>query len=155
MRDRYSIILAVLAAAFLLRVAGQALVAVGGVKFLPPMEQWYSGLIPYPVLLPVQLVILLTQAKISRDIARGAGFFAHCRPWGGKLLERFSIIYFAAMVLRYVATMYLYPERRWFSGTIPIFFHWVLAAYLFVLSRYQLSETCVAPADNNAAQGAN
>jgi hypothetical protein len=148
-RRRYAAALAALAAAFLLRVLGQALVAFGKVGFLPPMSQWYSGLVPYPVLLPIQVLILLVQGKISWDIHRGAGYFARCRPWGGRLLRRLSIVYFAAMVMRYLATMYLYPERRWFSGTIPIFFHWVLAAYLFVLARYQLSAACSPPAGNN------
>jgi hypothetical protein len=33
--------------------------------------------------------------------------------------------------------MALYPERRWLgTGTIPIVFHWVLAAYLFTLAHF-------------------
>ena len=41
------------------------------------------------------------------------------------------------MVLRYVLTMSLFPERRWLgSGTIPIVFHFVLATYLLVWSRH-------------------
>ena len=47
-----------------------------------------------------------------------------------------SYAYFAVMVLRYIVTMVVYPERRWLSGTIPILFHCVLAAYLFTLGRY-------------------
>jgi hypothetical protein len=43
------------------------------------------------------------------------------------------------MVLRYVLVMAYYPERRWFTGTIPIFFHWVLAGYCFVLGKYYSS----------------
>ncbi len=32
--------------------------------------------------------------------------------------------------------MVLHPERRWLgTGTIPIAFHWVLAAFLFRLGR--------------------
>jgi hypothetical protein len=134
----YSVVLGILAVAFLLRVVGQLLVALFEVSFLPPMAQWYSGLIPYPVLLPVQIVILLIQAKISRDIWRGVGFIADRRPTAGRFLCRFSYVYFLAMVVRYAVTMYLYPERRWFQGTIPIFFHWILAAYLFVFGRYHL-----------------
>ena len=37
------------------------------------MQQWYSGLIPYALLLPIQVVILLLQWKISADVSRGAG----------------------------------------------------------------------------------
>jgi len=138
MRRTYAVILGVLAFAFLLRVLGQLLVAFWQVSFLPPMEEWYSALLPYPILLPIQIVILIVQAKISFDIWRGSGFFARHRPRAGKLICWFSYVYFAAMVLRYVLTMGLYPETRWFTGTIPIFFHWVLAAYLFVLGRFQV-----------------
>jgi hypothetical protein len=40
------------------------------------------------------------------------------------------------MAGRYVLTMTMFPERRWFGGAIPIVFHWVLAAYVYLLSRY-------------------
>jgi hypothetical protein len=41
------------------------------------------------------------------------------------------------MLLRYAVTMAVHPERRWLgTGTIPIVFHWVLAAYLFTLGRF-------------------
>ena len=39
---------------FVLRVLGQMLVAFRRVSFLPPMEQWQSGLVPYHVLLAMQ-----------------------------------------------------------------------------------------------------
>src|SRR6266849_6829304 len=43
---------------FVLRVVGQMLVAFFRVSFLPPMGEWYSGLMSYPILLPVQWVII-------------------------------------------------------------------------------------------------
>jgi hypothetical protein len=138
MRRNYAVILGGLALAFLLRVLGQVLVAFFKVDFLPPMAEWQSGLLPYPVLLPIQVLILLVQVKVSWDIWRSSGFFARGRRRGGKVLCWISLVYFAAMLLRYVLTMSFYPERRWFGGTIPIFFHWVLAAYLLVLGRYQV-----------------
>src|SRR2546422_879323 len=48
-----------LLALFVLRVSGQALVAFLGVPWLPPMREWYSGLLAYPLLLPSQLLIIL------------------------------------------------------------------------------------------------
>jgi hypothetical protein len=138
LNNKYATILGVLALAFFLRVLGQFLVAFFRVDFLPPMDEWYSGLIPYPVLLPIQLAILAVQAKISWDLYRGSGVFAKRRPRAGTVLCWLSYLYFSVMVLRYIVTMYLYPERRCFGGAIPIFFHWVLAAYLFVLARFQV-----------------
>lgn len=136
MNTAYAAVLGALAFAFCLRVLGQVVVALFAVDFLPPMDEWYSGLIPYPVLLPIQILILVVQAMISRDIARGSGFFALPRPRTGMALRWFSYVYFAGMLLRYIVTMALYPERRWLTGTIPIFFHWVLAAYMFILGGY-------------------
>src|SRR5262245_15493014 len=40
------------------------------------------------------------------------------------------------MVIRYVIRMSLYPHERWAGGSIPIFFHWVLASFVIVLGRY-------------------
>lgn len=42
------------------------------------------------------------------------------------------------MLIRYVIRMLRRPDQRWFGGTIPIFFHIVIASYLFVFSIYQL-----------------
>ena len=44
---------------FLLRVLGQLEVVLIAPAWLPPMEQWYSGLLPYPLLLPAQILILM------------------------------------------------------------------------------------------------
>lgn len=129
--------LSVLAFLFFLRVLGQALVAFAGVTALPPMSEWYSGLLPYPVLLPAQIAILVLQAWVSLQFARGHGMLLTPRPRVGRVLIVLSVVYFAAMALRYAVTMTWYPERRWVgTGTIPIVFHWVLAAYIFTLGRH-------------------
>ena len=139
MRSASAGLLWLLVFAFFLRILGQALVAFLNVGFLPPMAEWYSGLMPYSALLPTQLLILAVQVKIGVDIQRGWGFFAGSHPKVGRFLCWFSYVYFASMVIRYVVTMGMYPERRWFHGTIPIFFHCVLAAYLYLLGQYYKS----------------
>ena len=121
---------------FCLRVLGQVLVAFWGVGFLPPMEEWYSGLIPYPILLPIQILIILLFAKVCLDFSRGRGFFVEPRRVFGRGVLYFGYVYLAGMVLRYVIRMSLYPEERWFGGTIPIFFHWVLAAFVILFGRF-------------------
>ena len=132
-------ILALLTFLFALRVLGQALVAFLSVGWLPSMEQWFSGLIPYPALLLIQFVMLVFMVKISTDIWRGAGFFARPRPRGSRFLINVSAVYAGAMALRYVLTMILRPEMRWFGATIPIVFHFVLAGFIYVLGRYHAS----------------
>ena len=126
-----------LAFLFFLRVVGQALVAFVGVTVLPPMSEWYSGLLPYRLLLPAQIAILTLQAWISLQLARGHGVLITPRPRVGRVLITLGVVYFLTMALRYAVTMTWYPERRWLgTGTIPSVFHWVLAAYLFTLGRH-------------------
>lgn len=121
---------------FCLRVLGQALVAFWGVKFLPPMEEWYSGLIPYRPLLALQALLIILYGKVCLDFSRGRGYFVSSRPAFGRGVLYFGYLYLAAMLLRYIIRMSLYPEERWFGGTIPIFFHWVLAAFIILFGRY-------------------
>jgi hypothetical protein len=128
--------LALLTAWFFLRVLGQALSVFLQVDWLPATEHWASGLIPYPILLTIQIVMLIVMVKISTDVWRAVGFFSQRRPSDARFLITFSVIYAGAMTLRYVLTMIYRPEMRWLGGTIPIFFHFVLAAFLFTWGRY-------------------
>jgi hypothetical protein len=51
------------------------------------MDAWFSGLLPYPVLLPIQIVIVPGQAVISRDVWRGSGCFVRRRPRARRRLQ--------------------------------------------------------------------
>jgi hypothetical protein len=129
--------LCVLSALFLLRVAGQVLVRLRRPRWLPPTDQW--NLSPYHLLLPAQLAILGLMAWTDTDFARGSGFWADPRPTLGTAVLWFALVYAAAMLVRYVVRMSRRPEQRWFGGTIPIVFHWVLAGYLFVFGSFHAS----------------
>lgn len=128
--------LALVTLLFALRVLGQALVAFLNVSWLPAMEHWHSGLIPYPTLLIVQLLMLILMIKITGEIWRGRGFFAEVRPHWADFLIKFSAAYVGIMVLRYILTMIERPDQRWLGPMIPIFFHFVLAGFVYVLGRY-------------------
>ena len=79
---------------FCLRVLGQVLVAFFGVTFLPPMEAWFSGLLPYPELLTSQILIILLYGKICLDFARGRGYFVTPRPrLGINLLKKLHLFF--------------------------------------------------------------
>jgi uncharacterized protein len=113
-----------LLALFVLRVTGQALVAFFGVGFLPPMQTWYSGLLPYEVLLPSQLLLIALMSKICLDFTRGRGmFFAPKRFFATGWLW-FGTLYLAAMIAR---ALFLWDRP------IPIVFHWVLAAFVITV----------------------
>lgn len=118
---------------FVLRVTGQALVAFFHVEFLPPMREWYSGLLAYEYLLPSQAVLIALMVKICVDFTRGVGIFVTPRRFFAVYGLYFGYLYLAVMVARYPIQMALHPESRWFGGTIPIFFHWVLAAFVILI----------------------
>ena len=124
----------ILLAAFASRVLGQVYVGLYAPDWLPTWEEWYSGLLPYPALLPVQILMLMAMAVVNTDYSRGCGRFIVESDTLRRGLRIVAAIYAAVMILRYGLTMILRPELRWFGGTIPIFFHWVLAGYIWTLT---------------------
>lgn len=135
-KNRLVVLLWVLLFLFVLRVLGQMLVATGWGWFLPPMHRWSSGLLTYRYLLPLQIVIIILYAKVCLSFTRGEGFMVVPRRKLGRALLVLGMVYFAGMIIRYAVTMALCPERRWTGGSIPIFFHLVLSAFILSLGRY-------------------
>ena len=111
------------------RVIGQLIVATRAPKWLPPMDEWQSGLLPYPVLLAAQTIVITLMMWISADFSRAAGFWVDPHPRLGLAALWWSYLYFGAMVARYGIRMVRRPEQRWFGGTIPIVFHMIVAAF--------------------------
>jgi hypothetical protein len=109
---------------FVMRVIGQALVAFLNVQFLPPMEAWYSGLMPYEYLLPSQILIIAVMAKACLDFTRQRGLFYEPRRVFAYEWLWFGYVYLAVMVAR---AIFLWDRP------IPIVFHWVLAAFVITV----------------------
>ena len=109
---RYSRVLLILLFLFCLRVIGQMLVAFLHVSFLPPMKEWFSGLLPYPELVVSQSLIILLFSKVYLDFHRGAGYFVKLSPRFSRNLMIFGCVYFSGMIVRYVLRMSLYPDQR-------------------------------------------
>jgi hypothetical protein len=124
---------------FLLRVLGQLIVVVARPAWLPPMAQWYSGLLPYRYLLPAQVLILALMATIATGVSVHRGPFAQPHRPVGLVLLGFSVVYAGSMVVRYILRMQRHPDQRWLGGTIPIIFHVVLATFLFIFAWWQLA----------------
>jgi uncharacterized protein len=123
-----------------LRVIGQIIVVLRAPRWLPPMAQWQSGLLPYPVLLAAQAVVLTLMVWISANFVRRSGvFFEPQRPGVGYVIVSCSRLYFGGMVVRYIVRMWRRPDQRWLGGTIPIVFHSIVAAFLWIVGRYHLS----------------
>jgi len=132
----YSFYLSLFTILLFLRVAGQIIVVLRAPRWLPPMEQWQSGLLPYPVLLFGQAIVLTLMVWISADFSRGAGFWVEPRPRLGMAALVWSYLYFGAMIARYVIRMARRPDQRWLGGTIAIIFHMVVAAFQWTFGTY-------------------
>lgn len=137
--ELYAAILWILLGLFVLRVVGQIVVVLAQPRWLPPMREWYSGLLPYPVLLPVQVVFIIVMIRMTLDVGRGGTGWAAPLPGLGSVLVWLSFVYAAGMVVRFVVWLRRPPERR--RAWIPIIFHLVLAAFLFVFGSWHVAAT--------------
>ena len=120
------------------RVLGQILVVLRAPRWLPPMGQWQSGLLPYPVLLPGQAIVLALMIWISIDFSAGGGFWVQPHRSLGLAAVWWSYLYAGAMAARYVIRMARRPDQRWFGGTIPIVFHTAVAAFQWTFGMYHV-----------------
>lgn len=116
------------------RVVGQIQVLLLEPEWLPPMQAWYSGVLPYPILLPAQIVLLMVMSLVTYDHVRGRGFFWPSRRAVRLGLRALAILYAAAMALRLVVMISLPPHSLLEAGIIPVTFHWVLAGFLWLVS---------------------
>jgi hypothetical protein len=121
---------------FALRVVGQVIVVARAPAWLPPMTNENWNLVPYRILLPSQLAILILMCFILQSVRLEFGVFGARRPGLGIILIAASAIYAHVMAARYVVRMVRRPEARWFGGAIPIVFHFVLAAFLLTWGLY-------------------
>jgi hypothetical protein len=126
--------MAVLLLLFLARVIGQILAATVAPSWLPPMARWYSGLMPYRYLLPVQIVLLGVMAALTVSVARQSVPLGVTASAAGTWILGASYVYALGMVVRAVRYALAPPERR--GVLIPIVFHFVLAGFLFTYGRY-------------------
>ncbi len=92
--------------------------------------------------------MLIGMVKIISDVSRERGFFAQARPSWSRFLIGFSAVYAGGMALRYILTMIFRPEMRWLGGTIPIFFHFVLAAFLYTWGKFLARQAIFARPDS-------
>lgn len=73
-----------------------------------------SGLIPYPLLFSLQVLIFAFQVKVCCDFFAGQGYFLSLRKKTGRILVRLSSMYVFSSALRihYGGSYYLTHHRR-------------------------------------------
>ncbi len=122
-----------LAALFALRVIAQPLALVLDVSFLPRFEAWHSGLLPYPLLVVTQLLILAWLLTTARRVTRATSM-PNRRV--GTFLFVASGVYGITMLARLLLGATALRDERWFASPVPTTFHLVLAGYLFVYGHF-------------------
>ena len=122
-------------ALFAARVIGQLQTVLIEPRWLPTMDAWFSGLLPYPLLLPIQIGILMLMAVVAWNPRVRRGLFAQENPRGAFALRAFAFVYFVVMAVRLAVNINTNREDFWSEGAIPVAFHWVLALFILVSGR--------------------
>jgi hypothetical protein len=128
-------------ALFAARVIGQFEVLMFAPVWLPEMAAWYSGLLPYSILLPAQIALLMAMSVIACSRRVRTGRFAAAHPRAARTLRVTAASYFVLMVLRLAVDVAANGADFWRAGAIPVAFHWVLALFLLVSGRVSALET--------------
>ena len=103
------------------------------------MSRWYSGLMPYRYLLPSQVAIMALMIVMIRQLSRSGAPSEAASAEGWASAEVWaSYLYAGGMVVRLAKWIRDPPERR--GVFIPIVFHFVLAAFLFVHGSARLAD---------------
>jgi hypothetical protein len=119
---------------FLARVIGQIETVLIEPRWLPPMDDWYSGLLPYPVLLPAQILLLMLMVALVMVQAYGRVSRFAAGRWQRRV-RMFALIYFAVMAVRLLVQFARGAPDAIAAGGIPVAFHWILALFFLVLAR--------------------
>ena len=133
--SRTALLLWTCVALFAARVIGQIETLLLEPHWLPHMDAWYSGMLPYPLLLPIQIGILMLMAVVAWNPRVRSGEFAASNPRTAGALRIFAFLYFLVMVVRLAVNINMNREDFWSEGAIPVAFHWVLALFMSVSGR--------------------
>jgi hypothetical protein len=122
-------------ALFAARTIGQFEVMLLAPAWLPPMDAWYSGLMPYYLLLPAQVALLMIMTAVACNRRVRTGRFAAANPRAARALRFAAYVYLGVMTIRLGVNVFAHGAEFWREGAIPVAFHWVLALFLLVSAR--------------------
>ena len=131
----YLVALAGLLLLFAFRVVAQFTQWIYPVDFLPPFDDWQSGVLPYPMLLTGQILVMAVLLRVVVGHVTG-----RCidRRWLGIALLAGGGVYFAVMCFRLLASVTFAAADSWLGATIPAFFHVVLACFALIHGYFNL-----------------
>ena len=114
---------------FTLRIVAQPLSLL--VPDMPAFDAWHSSVMPYPVLLASQLVILALIIVMNIRVSRSR---PNPQPKLARGLAFFGWVYFVGMFVRLVVGQTIESAPAWFDRPLPIFFHLVLATWVLIVA---------------------
>lgn len=135
LRDRSELVLWACIALFFARVVGQIEVLLLAPAWLPEMSAWYSGLLPYPILLPLQIALLMLMCALAVRVRAKRPGATDTSGGAARVWRALAILYFVAMAVRLAVSVERYGHDFYLNGAIPIAFHWVLALFAVVCTR--------------------
>lgn len=126
---------ALLSAAFLLRVLGQAVQQWFPQDFLPAFEAWQGSGLPYPALLACQIVILSLLGVAICSMVHRARFLG---PRASRCVILAGLAYLAFMLVRLALGLTVLQDSEWFTTWISTLLHLDLAAIVILWGWDQL-----------------
>lgn len=134
-RAFFVLAVALLSAAFLLRVLGQAVQRWFPQEFLPAFEAWQGSGLPYPALLACQIVILSLLGVAICSMVHRARFFG---PRVSRCVIVAGWLYFAFMLARLALGLTVLGASGWFTAWISTLLHLDLAIVVILWGWDQL-----------------
>lgn len=133
--QRCAVAMAGLTALFTLRVIAQALQFLQPSRLLPPFEAFQDHALPYAVLLPIQLVLVVVMSHATLAVAHG---YPARDAVLGRRLRLIGTAYGAIQLLRLGIGLSIVSAPAWFHAWIPLACHLVLASFVLVLAAFHL-----------------
>jgi hypothetical protein len=130
---RYVPWLSLLICLFTIRVVAQPLSLFFQFKLLPSFESWHGGVLPYPILIVAQGLIIVWMCRVVKQFNNGSALASHRL---GVYVLIFASIYFTLMLVRLILGLTLLVENRWFASMLPALFHMVLATFLLLYGHF-------------------
>jgi sterol desaturase/sphingolipid hydroxylase (fatty acid hydroxylase superfamily) len=112
---------------YAVRVTLQFVQVTFGLAWPVPVTAWDSGLVSYPVLLAIQLVV--AGAIVPMICLVGS----HPRQRAGSIIFTFGGIYLATMILRAAAAQFPATRIPWVDAPVPTSVHIALASILLIV----------------------
>ena len=118
---------------FVLRVLAQLIQAVHPIPVLPAFDAWHGAVLPYPLLVVLQVAIILVLARVLWRVRTDS---ISPRRWKYRACFLLGGVYLSFMGFRLAAGLTFLADHGWFSKSLPAVFHVVLATFILTLGLY-------------------